>query len=80
MFGQKIEQARKNVGRTADLTKCITNYNLSVSTYAEQEDTCEIVDIIALNAEIERIVAREDGLRREINAIIAEIEGGGDDD
>jgi hypothetical protein len=33
------------------------------------------VDIIALNAEIERIFAWEDVLRREISAIIVEIEG-----
>lgn len=50
-------------------------YNLSVSTYVEQEDKREIVDITRLNAEIERIVAREDVLRREIDTIIAEIEG-----
>jgi len=51
------------------------NYNLSVSSYVEQEDTREIVDITELNAEIERIVTRGDILRREIAAIIAEIEG-----
>jgi len=51
-------------------------YNLSVSTYVEQEDKREKIDIALLNAEIERIVAREDVLRREINAIIAEIKGG----
>jgi type I restriction enzyme M protein len=51
-------------------------YNLSVSTYVEQEDKREVVDIEALNAEIERIVAREEVLRHEISAIIAEIEGG----
>ena len=50
-------------------------YNLSVSTYVAQEDTREAVDIQALNAEIERIVAREDQLRTEIAEIIAEIEG-----
>jgi type I restriction enzyme M protein len=50
-------------------------YNLSVSTYVEQEDKRESVDIAALNTEIERIVEREDVLRREISAIIAEIEG-----
>ncbi len=50
-------------------------YNLSVSTYVEQEDKREKVDITALNAEIERIVAREDVLRREIAAIVTEIEG-----
>jgi type I restriction enzyme M protein len=51
-------------------------YNLSVSTYVEQEDTREVIDIKALNAEIEKIVAREGALRKEINKIIAEIEGG----
>lgn len=51
-------------------------YNLTVSTYVEQEDTREVIDIAVLNADIERIVAREDVLRREIGQIIAEIEGG----
>ena len=50
------------------------DYNLSVSTYVEAEDTREKVDIVKLNAEIEEIVAREDVLRAEINKIIAEIE------
>lgn len=54
-------------------------YNLSVSTYVEQEDTREIIDIKALNIEIDRIVAREDVLRKEIAAIIAEIEGDGNE-
>lgn len=48
-------------------------YNLSVSTYVEQEDTREKVDIVALNREIEEIVAREQALRDEIAKIIAEI-------
>ncbi|MDR3332000.1 MAG: N-6 DNA methylase [Synergistaceae bacterium] len=52
------------------------DYNLSVTTYVEQEDRRETVNITALNAEIERIVAREDVLRHEINAIVAEIEQG----
>lgn len=51
------------------------DYNLSVSTYVEQKDKREIVDIKTLNAEIDRIVAREDVLRHEISAIISEIEG-----
>jgi type I restriction enzyme M protein len=51
-------------------------YNLSVSTYVTQEDTKEKVDIRALNAEIENIVAREQVLRDEIGKIIAEIEAG----
>lgn len=42
------------------------DYNLSVSTYVEQEDTREVIDIVALNAEIQQIVAREQVLREEI--------------
>ena len=51
------------------------DYNLSVSNYVEQEDTREVIDIKVLNAAIEKIVTRGDVLRREIDAIIAEIEG-----
>ena len=51
------------------------DFNLSISTYVEQEDTREKVDIVKLNAEIAEIVAREDVLRKEIDKIIAEIEG-----
>lgn len=52
------------------------NYNLSVSTYVEQKDTREPIDIVKLNAEIKEIVAREQVLRNEIDKIIAEIEVG----
>lgn len=52
------------------------DYNLSVSTYVEAEDTREKIDIVKLNAEIREIVAREQILRDEIEKIIAEIEGG----
>ena len=52
------------------------DYNLSVSTYVEAEDTREKIDIVKLNAEIEQIVARQHILRVEIDKIIAEIEGG----
>lgn len=51
------------------------NYNLSVSSYVEAEDTREKIDIVKLNAEIKEIVAREQVLRDEIDKIIAEIEG-----
>ena len=50
------------------------DYNLSVSTYVEQEDTREVIDIQQLNAEIAQIVAREQQLREEIDKIIKEIE------
>lgn len=52
------------------------NYNLSVSTYVEQEDTREKVDIEKLNAQIKEIVARENFLRDEIDKIVAKIEVG----
>lgn len=51
------------------------NYNLSVSTYVEQEDKREKIDITELNAKIQKIVAREQVLRDEIDKIVAEIEG-----
>ena len=50
------------------------DYNLSVSTYVEQEDTREKIDITVLNKEIKEIVAKEAKLRTEIDKIISEIE------
>ena len=52
------------------------DYNLSVSTYVEAEDTREKIDIVKLNAEIEEIVMREDELREAIRNIIEAIEVG----
>ena len=51
------------------------DYNFSVSTYVESEDTREVIDITVLNAKINQIVERENTLRAEIDAIVAEIEG-----
>lgn len=50
------------------------DYNLSVSTYVEKEDTREKIDIVELNKEIDKIVVREQVLRDEIKKIISEIE------
>lgn len=50
------------------------DYNLSVSSYVEQEDTREKVDIVKLNAELKEIVEKENKLRAEIDKIIAELE------
>ena len=58
---------------TADIAE--EDYNLSVSTYVEQEDTREVIDITELNARIAGIVNRENALRAEIDAIVAELEG-----
>ena len=50
------------------------DYNLSVSSYVEQEDTREHIDIDSLNQEIDEIVEKEQVLRDEIKKIISEIE------
>ncbi len=50
-------------------------YNLSVSSYVEAEDTREVIDIQLLNARIAEIVAKENTLRAQIDRIIGEIEG-----
>jgi type I restriction enzyme M protein len=50
-------------------------YNIAVSSYVEQEDTREAVDIQTLNAEIAQIVARQAALRTAIDAIVADLEG-----
>jgi type I restriction enzyme M protein len=52
------------------------DYNLSVSSYVEARDSREVVDIAQLNAELKVTVAKIDKLRAEIDAIVAEIEGG----
>lgn len=51
------------------------NFNLSVSTYVEQEHNAEIVDIAELNKRISEIVAREQELRDDIDNIVRELEG-----
>ena len=73
-FAQRKED--KHFSHLASYEEVAENdYNLSVSTYVKAEDTREKVDIQKLNAEIEEIVAREETLRKEIAAIIQEIEG-----
>ena len=49
-------------------------YDLSVNTYVEKEDTREIINIVELNKEIKKIVKKETLLRTEIDKIISEIE------
>lgn len=46
------------------------DYNLSVSTYVEQEDTREKVDIVELNDRLQKIVANENELRTQIDELI----------
>ena len=50
-------------------------YNIAVSSYVEQEDTREEIDIAQLNREIACIVERQTELRMQIDAIVADLEG-----
>ena len=50
------------------------DFNISVSSYVEAEDTRVAVDIAELNAEIARIVARQQELRIAIDEIVADLE------
>ncbi|MBN6074583.1 type I restriction-modification system subunit M [Aggregatibacter actinomycetemcomitans] len=50
-------------------------YNLAVSSYVEQKDTREVINIDELNEEIRKTVTNIDRLRAEIDKIVAEIEG-----
>jgi len=79
---QKILAAyteRKNIDHFAQLVDngdiAKNGYNIAVSSYVEQQDTREAVDIKALNAEIARIVARQAELRQQIDAMVSDLEG-----
>ena len=52
------------------------DYNLSVSTYVEKEDTREVIDIKILNQEIAETVKKIDALRASINEIVKELDDG----
>ena len=52
------------------------DYNIAVSSYVEQENTTEEVDIEVLNAHIAEIVIKQSKLRTAIDEIIADLVGG----
>ncbi len=49
-------------------------YNLSVKSHVEADNTLEVFDITALNAEIARMVGLQEKLREQVDAIVAELE------
>lgn len=64
------------LAKSVPLEKVAANdYNLSVSSYIKAKDNREIVDITELNAELKTTVSRIDQLRKDIDVIVAEIEG-----
>ncbi|MDK7084039.1 type I restriction-modification system subunit M [Pseudoglutamicibacter cumminsii] len=75
MVAERSEE--QYVSKRASAEEIAANdYNLSVSSYVEMEDTREKIDIAALNAEIAEIVKRQAALRTSIDAIVAELEAG----
>lgn len=47
--------------------------NLSVSSYVEQEDTREVIDIKAVNAALQTLIAEGNELNAKIDEIIKEL-------
>ena len=73
VFDSKAEE--EYFATSVDFERIAENdYNLSVSSYVEAEDTREKIDITQLNAEIKTTVEKIDRLRAEIDEIVAEIE------
>ena len=67
-------QGLKYFARLVDHNEIAENdYNIVVSSYVEEEDTRDPVDIQALNAEITEIVAGQVKLRTKIDAIISDL-------
>lgn len=65
----------EHYAKSVPFEKIVANdYNLSVSSYVEAKDNREVVDIAQLNAELKTTISRIDQLRKEIDAIVAEIE------
>jgi len=75
LFDEKKDLA--HVAQSVRMEKIAENdFNLSVSSYVEAKDTREVINITELNKEIETTVNKIEGLRRDIDTIVAEIEGG----
>lgn len=51
------------------------NFNISVPSYVEKEDTSVAIDITLLNQQIAEIVKHQSDLRTQIDAIVADLEG-----
>ena len=74
----KAFTGRKNIKYFAKLvdnkTVAENDYNIFVSSYVEQKDTREVVNITELNKELTQIVKRQQEPRTAINAIVNDIE------
>lgn len=73
MFGSKANV--DHFAKSVPFEQVAANdYNLSVSSYVEAKDNREVVDIAQLNAELKTTVSKIDQLRKDIDAIVAQIE------
>jgi type I restriction enzyme M protein len=74
-----VFDSKENVdhfAKSAPLEEVVAKeYNLSVSTYVEVKDNREVVNIAQLNADLKTTVTKVDRLRKEVDVIVAEIEG-----
>ena len=71
------KENKKYFAESVPYEKIVENdYNLSVSTYIEKEDTREKIDIDVLNKEIAATVQNIDKLRSEIDKIVEELQHG----
>ena len=72
--GEFIHEGNKNKLSAANIARILDAFvarKISVSSYVEQPDTREEVDIDELNKRIAEIVARQNVLRTAIDAIVA---------
>lgn len=77
-----IVNAYKERKEVRYFTKLVSNedieandFNLSVSSYVEQEDTREKVDIDVVNSRLTDVIAEIETLNKELSTIIKELEG-----
>lgn len=70
---RKDEQYLAKVVKNDDILA--NDCNLSVSSYVEQEDTREVIDIKEVNAKLEKLIAEGNELNQKIEEIIKELGG-----
>ena len=68
---RKDEQYLAKLVKNDDILE--NDCNLSVSSYVEQEDTREVINIAEVNAKLETLVAEGNELNQKIEAIIKEL-------
>jgi len=70
---RKDEQYLAKLVKNDDILE--NDANLSVSSYVEQEDTREVINITEVNAKLETLIAEGNALNKKIEEITKELEG-----